>query len=411
MRFSVASNYEPELIEGLAHYPVEEVYGKLPADCLGGGRASYMLGPLTKRKLAEHIAHVRKVGIRFNYLLNAACWDNRETTRKGQRELRRLLDWLVSIGAEAVTVTIPSILAVIKISYPMLRTRVSVFACVDSLQKARYWEEAGADCICLDSLLVNREFRTLETIRRNVTCDLQLLVNNSCLQSCSLANSHMTHLSHASQNGHVSGGFLVDWCFLKCTSMKLSDPINHIRADWIRPEDLHVYEELGYDNFKIVERNAPTELLLARVKAYTERRYAGNLLDLVQPYGYGARWGDGPGRAKTMQWRMRYLCRPRKLGLSQALRLKQLAEERSFVPTGRDTAPVHVDNQALEGFIERFKKYGCRDVDCETCGHCRHYAEKAVRMDPSFRQRCEELYSSLFKDMARGAFYGCETRE
>ena len=32
---------------------------------------------------------------------------------------------------------------------------------------------------------------------------------------------------------------------------------NFLRANWIRPEDLHLYEEIGYENFKIVERNTP----------------------------------------------------------------------------------------------------------------------------------------------------------
>ncbi|MBI3127062.1 MAG: U32 family peptidase [Candidatus Tectomicrobia bacterium] len=447
MRLSVASNYDPRLVEGLAGYPVEEVYGKLPADCLGGGRASYMLGPLSRRRLAEHAAHVRRAGMRFNYLLNAACWDNRETTRRGQRELRGLLDWIVSIGAGAVTVSIPSILALIKRSYPALHTRVSVFACVDSVQKARYWEDAGADCICLDSLQVNREFRALEAIRRHVSCDLQLLVNNSCLQHCSLAHAHMTHLAHASQKGHASGGFLVDWCFLKCTAMKLDDPVNYIRADWIRPEDLGEYERLGYENFKIVERNAPTDLLLARVKAYSERRYEGNLLDLVQPYGHGERWRKGEDTGRARRWRLRHLVRPWKLGLSPALRLKALAEARGFLPGtnggalssgetnggplheknggpmhsgesnggaagagGRNGDPVYVDNRALDGFIERFRRLGCRDVSCEACGHCREYAGRAVVIDPAFRERCRALYASLFRDMDTGAFFGCAPR-
>ena len=411
MRLSVASNYDPRLIDGLAPHPVEEVYGKLPADCLGGGRASYMLGPLSKKTLAGHAAHVRRAGMRFNYLLNAACWDNRETTRKGQRELRELLDWITSIGVEAVTVSIPSILGVVKASYPALRTRVSVFACVDSVQKARYWEDAGADCICLDSLQVNREFKALEAIRKHCACDLQLLVNNSCLQSCSLAHSHMTHLSHASQKNHSSGGFLVDWCFLKCTSMKLDDPINYIRADWIRPEDLYEYEQLGYENFKIVERNAPTELLLARVKAYAERRYEGNLLDLVQPYGHGTKWRGGESPRGSRRWRMRYLFRPWKLGLSSSLLLKRLAEARGFLPGGGNAEPVHVSNRALDGFIERFRKAGCRDVDCGSCGHCSRYAERAVPIDPAFRDECRRLYARLFDGVGTGVFYGCTPRK
>ena len=74
--------------------------------------------------------------------------------------------------------------------------------------------------------------------------------------------------------------------------------MNYLRANWIRPEDLHLYEELGYHNFKIVERNTPTQILLERVKAYAERRYDGNLLDLVQNYAYpvGQARRGGQGR-------------------------------------------------------------------------------------------------------------------
>jgi len=62
------------------------------------------------------------------------------------------------------------------------------------------------------------------------------------------------------------------------------------------PEDLHYYEKLGYETFKIVERNTPTQILLERVKAYSERRYDGNLLDLVQNYAYPkTSWRRGQG--------------------------------------------------------------------------------------------------------------------
>ncbi|MFQ5830745.1 MAG: peptidase U32, partial [Candidatus Methylomirabilia bacterium] len=78
MRLTVATNFEPDLLEALVGHPVYELFGKLPADPLGGGRASYMLAPLTKRTLAAHVRDAHRHGIRFNYLLNAACLDNRE---------------------------------------------------------------------------------------------------------------------------------------------------------------------------------------------------------------------------------------------------------------------------------------------------------------------------------------------
>jgi hypothetical protein len=94
----------------------------------------------------------------------------------------------------------------------------------------------------------------------------------------------MNALAHAGQSWHANRGFFIDWCFLRCTEMKLRDPVNYIRSEWIRPEDLRLYEEMGYDLFKVTERDLPTPVMVNRVRAYAARRYDGNLLDLVQPY-------------------------------------------------------------------------------------------------------------------------------
>jgi len=237
---------------------VYELFGKLPVDFLGGGRASYMLCPLPKRALAAHVRDAHRHGIRFNYLLNAACFDNREWTRKGQREIRCLLDWLAEMEVDGVTVSLPYLLDLIKRRYPQFRVTVGVFAGVDHVQKAKMWEELGADCVTLESLSVNRRFSLLASLRKSVTCDLMLLVNTNCLQSCPFSQAHMVALSHASQAGHRSRGFLLDYCFFRCSQMKLADPVNYIRSDWIRPEDLRYYETLGYDRFKLAERDLPT---------------------------------------------------------------------------------------------------------------------------------------------------------
>ncbi|MEK7385029.1 MAG: hypothetical protein AABZ83_01190 [candidate division NC10 bacterium] len=66
MRLTVATNFEPELVEGLTGGAVHELFGKLPADALGGGRASYMLSPLSKQALAAHVRDAHRHGIGFN---------------------------------------------------------------------------------------------------------------------------------------------------------------------------------------------------------------------------------------------------------------------------------------------------------------------------------------------------------
>jgi len=60
--FSLAANYDPDLIPALADYPVEEVYGKFPADGISGGRPRYLATPLSAAELERYI----KLGIEFD---------------------------------------------------------------------------------------------------------------------------------------------------------------------------------------------------------------------------------------------------------------------------------------------------------------------------------------------------------
>ncbi len=404
MRLSVATNFEPELVEALAPYPVVELFGKLRKDAAGGGRASYQLAPISKRRLAEHVEHARSKGMGFNYLMNAACHGNQESTRQGQRAFEKLLGWVTSLGIPSVTVATPQLLTLIKTRYPHLRVRVSLFGGVDRVQKARMWEDLGADCIVLDGMLVNRELGSLANIRKHLSCDLELLVNNSCLQSCALSPSHMTGLAHASKSTDPTKSFFIDWCFLKCTQMKLSNPVNYIRSEWIRPEDLHIYEELGYDLFKIAERDIPTPIMVRRVKAYAERRYDGNLLDLVQPYGFST----GPDRRyyrtglRKLAWGLRFALRPRKVNPLRMLPIKRLAEVRGLVQPLEGETPVYVDNRALDGFMERFRTEGCRDRACEECRWCHRFAERAVRIEPNQQREALAAYQEIFRSLDSG---------
>ena len=399
--FSLATNFDDSLIDEVAGSPVREIYGKLTADAVGGGRASYQVDGIGWSRLEGHVHKAKKAGIQFNYLLNGACTNNIESTRNGQRAVHRLLDRVVDVGVGAVTLASPHLLQIVKKRHPQLEVRISVFAGTDHVRKARMWEELGADRIALDSLLVNREFKLLAALRRSVSVGLELLVNNHCLQSCALSPHHMNTLAHASQKGHGTKGFFVDWCFLSCTRMRLEDPINYIRADWIRPEDLHLYEELGYDCFKLVERAAPTGVLAARVRAYTERKYDGNLLDLVQPYGFPRALAGGGKQAKRggPRWMLRYLLRPLLANPKRMLRMRQLGEEMGMLDAHDGPPPVVVDNRALDGFLERFQTVGCRDVDCDGCGHCKEWANRAVTVDPAFRERALARHTELIEEL------------
>jgi len=306
------------------------------------------------------------------------------------------------IGVETVTVSSPFLLRIVKTRYPGLKVRISVFGGVDRVRKARMWEEMGADGIVLDSLLVNREFLALARIREAVKCDLELLVNNNCLSSCALSPAHMNALAHAGQSWHGNRGFFIDWCFLRCTEMKLRDPVNYVRSEWIRPEDLPLYEAMGYDLFKVTERDLPTPVMVNRVRAYAARRYDGNLLDLVQPYALPGGNGNERYYRKGIGWALRFLFRPGLVNPGRMLLLKRLADLRYMTRPVTGAPPVVVDNRALDGFMERFREKGCRDVECETCRWCHDFAAKAVRVDPEARRRALEAEPSPAGSTSRG---------
>jgi collagenase-like PrtC family protease len=396
--FSVATNFEPDLLPALVGLPVAELFGKLPSDSIGGGRASFMLARTRERQLKAHVADAARRGIGFNYLINPACLDNREFTRKGIRDIERTLEFAEAAGCTAVTISLPSLLPLIKNTHPRLKVRVGVYARVDSVSKARYWEELGADCITLESLSVNRDFRLLESIRKAVGLNLQLIVNANCRLFCPLSGQHMVNLSHASQAGHRSRGFMVDWCALRCSWDKMRDPANYLRSEFIRPEDLRIYQDLGYSSFKILERGAPTGVLAKRVRAYSEGRFDGNLLDLIQPYGYKRKTVGG-----TLDF-LRYFFRPGQVRMDKLLRVKRLAEMRGMLK-GLGGEPVYIDNRALAGYIEGFKNIDCRRADCADCGHCADFASKAVRVDKAYRGEILKLYDEAFSDMDSGALW------
>lgn len=390
MQLSVSTNFDDALIEQIKGHGVADLFGKLSDDAVGGGRASYMIGHVSRRRLAEHVRAAHEAGIAFSYLLNAACLDNIEQTRAGRRAITAILDDLTRMEVDGITVAVPILLQMIKRTHPHFKVRVSVIAQADTVSKVKWWLDEGADSITLDYHAVNREFATLRQIAKAVDPKrLQIMVNGHCVSRCPMVRYHMNALAHASQTGHASNGFNIDYCFLRCSTDKLRDPAEFLKGDWVRPEDLHHYEAMGYENFKIVERGAPTEVLVRRVKAYAARSYEGNFLDLIQSFGYPVQSEQMRTAQRDMMWSPRNWLRMANFKPSFLLRTRALAERRGWLQPTEGT-PVFIDNKALDGFMDRFVKTGCRDIDCDSCRYCDRWAEKVVKLDPEYRERCVE---------------------
>jgi len=395
-RFSLAANYDSDLVPEIAQYPVDEVYGKLPDDGISGGRPRYLATPLSSGAMGRYIRQLDRYGIAFNYLLNGACFGNREWTRPWQKRVTALLERLAELGVRRLTVSTPFLLELVKRRFPEFKVKVGIYAQVDTPRRARFWEDLGADAITLESFSINRNFARLAAIRSSVSCDLQLIVNHLCLANCPLQSYHQNGFAHASDG---SGTLFIDYCLLRCSRMRLADPSLFIKAAWIRPEDIAVYEAMGYTSFKLLERGIPSAELLRRVRAYGVRRFDGNLAELLLSYGF-----KEPLRRERF-WSLRHFWKPRQLNplrLEPLLELAQLQGMLSPIPE----CPVRIDtSQIPEHFLDGFRDRDCASLDCASCGYCERIAGRAVSVAAEYRTAVLRQYRDADKAMIGGGLW------
>ena len=407
MQLSVAYTFEPGILKRLARFPhVKEVYGCRGSDFIGSGRASYTLRPVSSPGIESAVREAHAEGIFFNYLLNAASLYGMEQTREGNRRIRRIIDRLSLWGVDALTVSLPYLLRIIKKHYPALRVRIGAFAVVDSPEKARQWEDLGADTLCLSAIACNRDFERLSRIRSSVQCGLQLIANASCLPSCAWENTHMHVLTQGSLKNHRLRGFCFDYCFVQCSKKRLEDPVNIIRSIWIRPEDLSVYEQIGYRDFKLVERSCPGDLLIRRVAAYSEGKFNGNLWELVAPVAWISRGQKAP--LSSIARMLSMLIRPRFIRIASMLALKRYSELVIPHDFSKETAGVFIDNGLLDGFLEGLRAMDCgrRVRACDNCDYCAKWAKKAVSIDEAWRKKALTLANELDDGVVSGDAWG-----
>jgi collagenase-like PrtC family protease len=395
-KFSLAANYDPDLVTALAAYPVDEVYGKFPTDGVSGGRPRYLATPLLESDLRHYINLLERNGIAFNYLLNGACFGNREWTRPWQKRVNALLTKLGDWGVRRVTVSTPFLLELVKRRFPEFKVRVGIYAQVDTPRRASFWEDLGADDITLESFSINRDFRRLAAIRQSVRCGLQLIANHVCLLNCPLQIYHQNSFAHASYDTRT---LFIDYCFLRCSRLRLTDPSQFIKTAWIRPEDLSVYEAMGYTTFKLLERGIPSAELLRRVKAYSERRFSGNLAELLLSYGF-----KEPIRKESF-WTLRHFWKPGQASTQRLKALLDLARLQGML-SPLPECPIRIDSRQIpDNFLEGFRYRDCAFMDCQACGYCERIAEQAVSISPEYRTEVLRKYSEIDDIMVTGGLW------
>jgi len=230
------------------------------------------------------------------------------------------------------------------------------------------FEEIGASRIVLD-VEVNRDFRFLRHVTPKSKVDLEIVVNPVCLYQCHFKFNHYCVAgvgghTHKGGCGHPYNQYYLNWCYLE----KLKTPGEFLRSPWVRPEDLHLYEDFGLHHFKIAGRGLESDELLDRARFYLEGEFKGNLLAL--------------------------------LGWPHWLQFRKKADG-----TKLDPLEISLENEDLTGFLDFFhsKEPDCR-LGCEGCGHCDKWAAKHLKTNDSellkgYIATMQENISKLVRDI------------
>ncbi len=338
---------------------------------LGSGGSGPNIPKMNLEEAGDYIHKAQVAGLDFNYLLNAPCMNNMEWHEATHRALLQHIETLSDMGVRRVAVAIPYLIELIKSQFPHISVEVSTIAHVNSVARARFFESLGADSIILDAN-INRDFRLLKAIRNAVSLQLGVLTNSSCLYQCPYEYYHNNTLGHASQNHNQLNGFYMDYCVLHCSLANFSDTSQFIKARWIRPEDLPLYEEMGIDFFKIGGRKMPTEWIINAAEAYTSGPYPGNLYDILNNFS-----------PKT----------------------RNVAAGRSQPAAVMAPPRVYIDNQKMGGFIEFFKKQDCVS-GCAQCHYCQDVADRAVTLDSAEVAKYVATLKTHLGDLSSSRVFG-----
>lgn len=235
----------------------------------------------TAKQLSD-LGKLAKAGIRLNILFNGNCYGKDAQSRRFFSGLGDTVDFFVrEYALSSVTTTSPLIARFIKENFPTLTTRASVNMEIGTEEGMDYLADVF-DSYYLKREL-NRDFAAIRRLRRY--CDengkqLFLLANSGCLNACSSHIFHDNLVAHESEIAAMDNAYAFRgscWDYLSKPE-KRSALVR--QTNYIRPEDMHLYEGLVTAAKLATRVNAAPERIL---EAYTAGKYVGSTLELLEP--------------------------------------------------------------------------------------------------------------------------------
>jgi collagenase-like PrtC family protease len=259
---------------------IAEVYGQISEESnFGSGRAGQNIPQVSRKDFEAYLEELHKLtNVSFNYTFNASCLGNLEFTKEGIGQIKEFFIYLHKLGIDKITVASPAVIEIIKGLPYHFELKASAICQIGNPNKALEYKNMGVNRIVLDED-IHRQFDIIKNIQSAFEGPLELIVNSLCRKNCVYKNFHYNQQAHDYKLETVTSSYFDQRCMIK----RLMDKSDVLKINWIRPEDLHYYYEIGIQNFKIQGRQAIKKgNIYETVLSYMNEEYEGNLFDLLE---------------------------------------------------------------------------------------------------------------------------------
>ena len=234
-------------------------------------------------RLEEELRAIKAMGIKLDLLFNGNCYGEYAISQKLANSVISVIEYLENaVGkVDIITTTSPAIAHTVKKHFPYIEIRASVNMKIGTVKGMEYFSDL------FDSFHVQREYNRdlshLKMLKKWADSNgkrLILLANSGCFAHCSGQIFHDNLVSHEAEICEVNN--LTDFMPYACwRALKNKDNWPMLLENtWVRPEDLHHYEEL-FDTVKLATRMHSLPGMV--IDAYSRRSFYGNTLDLFEP--------------------------------------------------------------------------------------------------------------------------------
>lgn len=230
-------------------------------------------------RMIEALRFAQQKGIQLDLLCNANCYGGRALSKEFEKRLLGTVDELYSLGipVEVVTTTSLAVAHMIHKHFKGIRVRASV--------NMRLGEEKALRPLLplFDEFYLQREYnhdfnRIAELKKVLEGRPLLLLANSGCMPWCPGQIFHDNLVAHEEEISNTRNieGFMpyICWSYYREHLEEIWD------GTWIRPEDIHYYE----DEFSLIKLATRIHARpFSVVESYVKRSYSGSVLRLLEP--------------------------------------------------------------------------------------------------------------------------------